>query len=51
MKKVKDNNKDYSVTVRLSKIQAEELQKQSNNELLSLSAIVRRRLFYNKATA
>ncbi|MBC7845516.1 MAG: hypothetical protein H7Y10_03390 [Flavobacterium sp.] len=45
MKNLKEQNKAFSVTVRLSKSEIEQLQTESNNELLSLSALVRRKLF------
>jgi hypothetical protein len=53
MKDLKQQNKSESVTVRLSKVEAESLQNEANNELLSISALVRRKLFFNrlKATA
>ena len=53
MKDLKQLNKSESVTVRLSKNEAESLQNEANNELLSISALVRRKLFFNrlKATA
>jgi len=53
MKDLKQLKKSESVTVRLSKIEAESLQNEANKELLSLSGLIRRKLFYNsvKATA
>jgi len=53
MKDLKQQNKSESVTVRMSQKEAESLQNEANNELLSISALVRRKLFFNrlKATA
>jgi hypothetical protein len=53
MKDLKQLAKSESVTVRLLKSEAESLQNEANNELLSISALVRRKLFFNrlKATA
>ena len=53
MKTLKQDSKVHSVTVRLSQNESDQLQTESNNELLSLSALVRRKLFLNpvKATA
>jgi predicted HicB family RNase H-like nuclease len=45
METSKEQNKAYSVTVRISKAESEQLQTESNNEMLSLSALVRRKLF------
>lgn len=53
MKDLKQFKKESSVTVRLSKSEAESLQNEANNELLSISAVIRRKLFLHpvKATA
>ena len=53
MKDLKQLKKSEIVTVRLSKTEADRLKIEANNELLSLSALVRRKLFFNrlKATA
>lgn len=45
MKTLKQDSKAHSVTVRLSKSESDLLQTESNNEMLSLSALVRRKLF------
>lgn len=45
MKDLKENKERYSVNVRLSKTEAEQLKTQSGDELLSMSALVRRKLF------
>ncbi len=47
MKDLKEVKERYSVNVRLSKTEAEQLQEKANKELLSLSAFVRRSLFLN----
>ena len=44
-------NKTAIVMVRLTKVEAESLQKEATDELLSLSAVVRRKLFYNSLKA
>lgn len=51
MKDLKEIKERYSVNVRLSKAEALQLQKESNIELLSLSAYVRRQLFLTPKTA
>jgi hypothetical protein len=45
MKLQKQDSKVQSVTFRLSQNEIDKLQKESNNELLSLSAYLRRKLF------
>ncbi len=47
MEKQKEVKGRYSVNVRLSKTEVEQLQEKANKELLSLSAFVRRSLFLN----
>ena len=51
MKDLKQLKKESSVTVRLSKNEAESLQLEANNELLSISALVRRKLYLHTAKA
>ena len=51
MKHLKEDGKVHSLTVRLSRNESEQLQIESDNELLSLSALVRRKLFLHAAKA
>ena len=50
MKDLKEVKERYSVNVRLSRAEAEQLQTESNKELISLSAYVRRQLFLTPKT-
>lgn len=47
MKNTNEFKKESSVTFRISKQEAENLQNEANTELLSISALVRRKIFYN----
>ena len=51
MKDLKRVNKSESVTVRLSKEEAIQLQNEAANELLSISALVRRKIYFNPLKA
>lgn len=53
MKDLKQITKSESVTIRITKVEARSLQNEANTELLSISSLVRRKLFFNpvKATA
>jgi hypothetical protein len=48
MKEVKELQKSESITIRLTKSESESIQKEANKELLSISALVRRKLFFNR---
>ena len=51
MKDLKPLPKSASITIRLSKSEAESIQLEANTELLSISAVIRRKLFYNRLKA
>ncbi len=53
MKNVKELQKTESVTFRMTAVEAAALQQEASNELLSISSLVRRKVFINrlKATA
>lgn len=51
MKQVKELQKSESITIRLTQSECESLQNEAANELLSLSGLVRRKLFYNRVKA
>lgn len=51
MKQIKELQKSESITVRLSKSEAESIQLEANTELLSISSLVRRKLFFNRLEA
>jgi hypothetical protein len=48
MRQVKELQKSENITVRLTKSESELLQKEASDELLSISGLVRRKLFFNR---
>lgn len=48
MKEVKELKKSEIITIRLTKSEAESIKNEANKELLSISVLVRRKLFFNR---